>query len=292
MASRREVQTNKPPLPMLYSLMLAVLLTAVTADNHVAKDFFGGNNHVDYLSWFEDAQGDYDEAFFIPHTSDPSLGTSLHWKIENDVLHLAVAVRATGWMAFGISENGGMAGSDMFVLEAAKPDEVQDMYAMAYERPIVDECNDWKLVSSTVEGEFLIAQVQRKLDTGDTQDRRIIDDGIVDLPPTFVISAWGDTQTMQFHQQNFARGRVRFFNDGNAGEDEFHRIMDAEADSVFEMFARQHVISSEATEYADICFTWNDLLAMVSRCLARHRTKLMERFIEHSSCRKLFCHWL
>jgi hypothetical protein len=38
---------------------------------------------------------------------------TLHWGITNTTLELKAVVNATGWVAFGLSPNGGMKGSDI-----------------------------------------------------------------------------------------------------------------------------------------------------------------------------------
>jgi hypothetical protein len=106
-------------------------------------------------------------------------------------ISLAIAVRATAWLGFGLSENGGMAGADLFLFEASKPNEVRDAHVMDELLPLDDDCNNWEFVSSEVDenSDFLIVEVRRLIDTGDPQDRALIQDSTVDLPPLLVISA-------------------------------------------------------------------------------------------------------
>ena len=60
--------------------------------------------------------------------------------------------------------------------------------------------------------------MSRKLDTGDQQDIRIINDAALVIAPTRFISAWGDTSYVGYHGLNRARGDVRLFGDTSAVE--------------------------------------------------------------------------
>ena len=56
-------------------------------------------------------------------------GVAIHWKIvNNDYIELAVAARATGWLAFGLGEAGGMDGADMVIYEESNPKSLMDAY--------------------------------------------------------------------------------------------------------------------------------------------------------------------
>lgn len=58
-----------------------------------------------YDDWLEERGVDYDHFIFLGNSDN----VAVHWRIEDDeLLHLAVAVvNATGWVGFGIAENGG-----------------------------------------------------------------------------------------------------------------------------------------------------------------------------------------
>jgi hypothetical protein len=49
--------------------------------------------------------------------------SAIHWFIDHNdaMMYLAVAVRAEGWLGFGVSENGGMLGSDILLLRQQHP---------------------------------------------------------------------------------------------------------------------------------------------------------------------------
>jgi len=65
-----------------------------------------------------------------------------------------------GWLGFGLSENGGMTGADMFIFEAKLPHVVVDAFVTDIRQPQIDDCQDWEFVDSRMDGEFLIVQVQ------------------------------------------------------------------------------------------------------------------------------------
>jgi DOMON domain len=121
-------------------------------------------------------------------------------------LELAVAVRATGWLGFGISENGGMLGSDMIIFETLDPTVIKDAHVKDYCYPETDACQSWELIrASSNSTKFLIVEMRRALDTLDSQDWVITNDANVDLSPRRVIAAWGDESFMSYHGARNAR---------------------------------------------------------------------------------------
>jgi len=239
-----------------------ILFSAAAAAAAGPQDFFGGNNHEDYLSWFNDNGLSYETSTFLPQLSDDMQGMSLHWNVDETHLTLAVAVRATGWVAFGLSENGGMAGADVFFYQVAS-EKLTDGHILDDKIMPFEDCQqDWELVSSMhdEDSEFLIVEVRRLLDTKDPQDRVIIEDGTLELPPSLVIGAWGDGE-MSFHGEKRARSAIRWYNHELSGEEAFSTLMNQESEGHFQMQARDHQIKTIETEYVDICFTWDDLLA-------------------------------
>lgn len=54
---------------------------------------------------------------------------------------------------------------------------VTDAHAITSGKPTTDECTqDWTLVSAEVGTDGLVFEAERALDTGDSQDRAIVDD--------------------------------------------------------------------------------------------------------------------
>ena len=67
-------------------------------------------------------------------SKDDDDGAAIFWNVnnddDNDMIHFAIAVRAEGWVGFGISEAGGMIGSDLALYTASKPLELVDAYVV------------------------------------------------------------------------------------------------------------------------------------------------------------------
>jgi dopamine beta-monooxygenase len=230
-----------------------------------AKDpstYFGGSDTEAYTAWLQGAS--YGKTAFIESTQAPGAGVALHWTIEDETIKLAVAARATGWVGFGLGESGSMLGADI-VMFAAESNELVDSYVLDQTvMPYRDDCQSWTLISSTVEDGFLIFEASRLLDTGDTQDRTILDDGDELVPATRVLAAWGDSALPSDHGKNTARGAVRFFGNSSVAEEleAFASIMANEAEGNFTIQANNYVIPTNRTTYAHFCVSSEDLLAM------------------------------
>lgn len=240
-------------------LLLALAPIQTALGLHLPQDFFGGENHQDYLEWVGTA--DYDSAMFISSVTDPSAGAAIHWTLAGDYIELGIAVRASGWLGFGLSDNGGMTGSDMLLFEAANPTVVKDAFVTEERDPQEDDCQDWEFVNATTDTDFLIVEVRRKLDTGDLQDWRIRDDSNPGVPVHRVIAAWGDNEQVSYHGPNNARGAVRWY---DLFDDEFAvfaQAMDEDSNGNFFAGASNYTIKPVETEYKKFCVTGNDLRA-------------------------------
>lgn len=109
---------------------------------------------------------------------DTSDGAAIFWNINGDTIHLAVAVRADGWVGFGISEAGGMIGADMALYQVTQPSELIDAHVVdSRSMPMKDECQNWNLkrVTNNSDG-WIIVEMSRLLDTGDAQDHVLKND--------------------------------------------------------------------------------------------------------------------
>jgi dopamine beta-monooxygenase len=230
-----------------------------------AKDpstYFGGSGIGEYTAWLLGAS--YGKTAFIESTQVDGAGVALHWNIEGDTIKLAVAARATGWVGFGLGESGSMLGADI-VLYSAESNELVDSYVL--DQPVFpnrDECQSWTLINSTVGGGFIIFEASRLLDTGDTQDRIILDDGDELVPATRVLTAWGESTTPSYHGKDNARGAVRFFGNSSVAEEleAFTSTMANEAEGNFTIRANNYVIPTNRTTYAHFCLSAEELLAL------------------------------
>jgi len=226
------------------------------------SSYFGGENNEAYLKWLE--QSSYSKSSFLLSSQDDAAGVALHWKTDEQNIHIAVAAKATGWVGLGLAESGSMKGADI-VMFTAETDTLVDSYVLdQLVKPFPDDCQSWTLNNSTTDGGFIIFEATRLMDTKDSQDRIILDDSNVLVPATRLIAAWGDTATPSFHGSNTARNSVRFFGSTSIAEEieAFDRAMEAEAEGNFTIQAEAFVVPNEDTHYAHFCFSEADLLAM------------------------------
>lgn len=227
---------------------------------------FEGVSADPYRNWYNafNIEAKYDSMVYLQGSdaSKPENGAAIHWKVDDSYVHLAVAARATGWVAFGIAEAGGMIGADMALFEADKPNEIADAYTTDDRVPIADDCpSDWEFVSSEVdvEGGFIMVEFKRRLNTNDPQDKAIFNDASALVPPHRVIAAWGDTSEVGYHGLNRARGAIRFY---GLGDDQatFANEMELYAEGSFLVASINHEIAPNETEYAYTCVTREDLI--------------------------------
>ncbi|GKY93756.1 hypothetical protein MPSEU_000342700 [Mayamaea pseudoterrestris] len=234
-------------LPFVCLIQLALAATNTTFSDNVV-----------YNKWL--AGSDYRNSLFIPADNNVN-GAAVHWTISDDntTLNLAVAVEASGWVGFGLSENGGMTGSDMMIYEAAKPNIVLDAYVTQDRYPQIDDCQDWTFVDATVEDNTMIVEVSRKLFTGDTQDLAILDDTSSGFPVHRIISAWGDSESFSYHGMDRARGTIRWFGGSVTEVERFEAIMEPYKSNKIVVMADNYPIKPIDTEYAHICVSGDDL---------------------------------
>jgi hypothetical protein len=149
----------------------------------------------------------------------------------------------------------------MLIFEAQNPQTVKDAYVTVQRFPQMDDCQDWEFVDSKTEDNFLIVQVRRKLNTGDTQDLAILNDGDYGVPSQRIIAAWGDDETFAFHGMKRARGTIRWFNFGEDEATVFQEAMHANAEGSFAVRREDYPIKPIETDYANFCITGDGLRA-------------------------------
>jgi Copper type II ascorbate-dependent monooxygenase, C-terminal domain/DOMON domain/Copper type II ascorbate-dependent monooxygenase, N-terminal domain len=225
--------------------------------------FPGSDNEV-YISWL--AKATYDKSAFLSSTSSQEgEGVAIHWSIEGSMFHLAVVARATGWAAFGLAESGSMKGADIIMYTAETNTLVDSHVLDQLVKPIPDDCQSWELVNSLVDVEegFIIFEAKRLLDTGDKQDRTIIDDSELSISPQRVIASWGNTSEPSYHARSTARDSVRFFSTSDVTDEVelFAQSMATEAEGNFSFTAKDFVIPSDVvTTYQRFCISRDELL--------------------------------
>ena len=252
-----------------------------------------------YLDWFHHGVSNssdttattpedfYPHSIFLATRENPRQGMALHWRIEYDdtqqqqgTIYMAMAAEARGWVSLGIAEAGGMPGADMVVYES-ESHRLTDRFATDYTAPLLDEqSQDWILEhvvyhnnnttntnNKNTESPLLVVQMHRKLDTGDRiQDRPIVFDGDLVVPPHRIIAAWGDSSRLEYHgPRNRASGSVRFHESDSikAGRDtkNFQRSVQQESAGYIDVTMQNVSIpSSQSTIYASKCLHLSDLL--------------------------------
>ena len=148
-----------------------------------------------------------------------------------------------------IGNAGGMLGADMVLFTATRPNELVDAYTTDVRSPQTDDCpSDWEPISSHVDskGGFLMFETKRLLDTGDPQDRVIVNDAFTLIPAHRVIAAWGESTEAGYHGLNRSRGAIRFFGSGDERAT-FEAAMDSLSQGYFEVRSKDHLIPAEDT---------------------------------------------
>jgi DOMON domain/Copper type II ascorbate-dependent monooxygenase, N-terminal domain len=240
----------------MYRSLLVVLLIQGVTDAATVSTCFGGIDNAPYLDWVNTKGTSYASSECFPSKApNTTQGIAVHWRVDDENIHIAVAARAEGWVGFGIAETGGMKGADIIIFEAANPTVVRDAHVLDAFYPIDDICQDWVLSDSSTDDGYLIFEAYRKLNTRDTQDRVIINDTDTTVLPQIVIAAWGDSAAISFHGSNIAQGRLRWY----SSIDEvtlFREAIAMKANGFFDL-AVNHTLQAIETDYVDFCFTWD-----------------------------------
>ena len=238
----------------LSALAIAITGLDVAFAASAPSSYFGGSDNDSYMTWWQDRGSNLDHSIFMPSVADPDQGTALHWTVNATHIHLGFAARALGWMGFGLSENGGMRGSDMLLFRADQPNQVTDGYVLDQLFPLEDTCQSWDLIYSQTHDGFLVIEATRLLNTGDNQDLVIKDDSDLFVEPHRIMSAWGDNEGgWTYHGNRRAASAVRFFGDGKDVMESFRASMEAEAEGSFFLGAEEFLIPNVETTYQDFC---------------------------------------
>ncbi|KAG8191052.1 hypothetical protein JTE90_029492 [Oedothorax gibbosus] len=103
----------------------------------------------------------------------------LFWKVDraNEQITFRIEVETKGYVAIGLSTNGGMAGSDIAIgwVKNGKA-HLQDRHAYKNGLPALDEQQDWHLLNGFENATHTVIQFNRKFDTCDEQDLAITND--------------------------------------------------------------------------------------------------------------------
>mmetsp|Transcript_54341 Transcript_54341/g.131897 ORF Transcript_54341/g.131897 Transcript_54341/m.131897 type:complete len:591 (+) Transcript_54341:425-2197(+) len=195
---------------------------------------------------------------------DGSVGVGDVSESEATHIQFAVAVRAEGWVGLGISEAGGMLGSDMALFKTSDPESIVDSYVVEdrFSGPLVDECQSWQLVSSTIEDGWLIVEMTRPLDTMDTQDLQILND-VELIAETRLIAAWGDSESVSYHGFNVGKIATQLYSSesGDGSSTSFKELAEATSDGFLEIRESNYTIPARDTTYHNVCKNFTELQA-------------------------------
>ncbi|GFU45377.1 DBH-like monooxygenase protein 1 [Nephila pilipes] len=121
---------------------------------------------------------------------------------DDQEIEFKVEVETHGYVGFGLSPNGGMAGSDI-VTGWINDGQVffQDRHATGNIMPVIDKIQNWNLLSGSENNTHTVLVFRRKLDTCDKDDRKIDDS------TTRLIYAYSDEDppsenALQYHFKN------------------------------------------------------------------------------------------
>ncbi|CAM9945366.1 unnamed protein product [Scytosiphon promiscuus] len=206
---------------------------------------------------------DFDGSSYYRNVSmDANL--DMFWTIDSEAATIRVAVHAkstSGWVGIGMSEMGGMEGADILYFESSTGN-ITDAYSIVAGTPIVDECTqDWTLLSAEVVDGSIVFEAERALDTGDVQDRVFEDDTREEVSATQLISAWGDTDVISYHDSNFAKVQVVMF--GNAADAEADEALVDIKDNAdipyFDVGTKNFDVPEITTWYEYTCFPGSEM---------------------------------
>eukprot|EP00927_Polykrikos_kofoidii_P014800 TRINITY_DN16530_c0_g1_i4.p1 TRINITY_DN16530_c0_g1~~TRINITY_DN16530_c0_g1_i4.p1 ORF type:complete len:1367 (+),score=229.35 TRINITY_DN16530_c0_g1_i4:191-4102(+) len=134
----------------------------------------------------------------------------LAYEVASSEITLLLEVETTGWIGIGVSAGAGMRGADIATIEADGDSHViKDRHALDKQLPIEDCSSDWFLLEHSIVNGKTLAKIKRKLDTGDDQDRPILDN----KSPTPILVAHGEDsqKTIVYHSMNRATLGMSFF---------------------------------------------------------------------------------
>ena len=223
-----------------------------------------------YHTWMSSLAPDkYPHVLYMPTVYNACNGLAFHWNTDegSSKIHIAVAAKASGWVALGFSETGGMKGADIVYYEASSGELVDAHVGDGYFKPTRDVIQDWTLVSSQVTDDgYIIFEAERALFTNfGHEDHLIQNDSGISVKDHKIIGAWGDTASIGFHNTNVVRRTVQLFSsselEAGNGMTIFRQRMDEKSDGSATLVLDNYEIPTQETTYYDVCFTVDDLVA-------------------------------
>ncbi|KAG7242932.1 hypothetical protein INR49_017622 [Caranx melampygus] len=121
----------------------------------------------------------------------------LKWGFDNVEGNIVfeLSVNTTGWIGFGLSPNGGMKGADMVIGGyGSSGSYFSDLHGTGNTMPLMDEQQNYTLLSLTESGGQTIMKFQRSIQACDDKDFHITDQTIK------LIYAYGTTDEIGYHR--------------------------------------------------------------------------------------------
>lgn len=123
----------------------------------------------------------------------------LEWLVDwrSKLITFNVTVQTTGYIGFGLTENGKMTGADIIIGGVNKGRSYfGDFHAIGQETPVRDDSQDWDLLSASENQTHTTLCFSRSFDTCDPHDYRITTDQIA------IIWAFGSSDEIKYHSEN------------------------------------------------------------------------------------------
>lgn len=143
-----------------------------------------------YSSVLPELSPSEDYKFSLSADDNDDLQYRLYWKLlEKDEIQFEIHCRASGWVGFGLSPNGGMAGSDIVIgwVDSEGEAYLKDTHAIGKQAPVVDPVQNWHLIEASEQNGFTVLKIKRKLYTCDEEN-----DSDIKLETQRLIFAWSD----------------------------------------------------------------------------------------------------
>lgn len=95
-------------MPLFLSGVFLLLAAAApsSAQRQLVEEISSFQQHPAYLDWVDTVEVDYGNSVFLD--AGNGNGAAVHYRIEDDIFYMGIAVKATGWLGFGLAEAGGM----------------------------------------------------------------------------------------------------------------------------------------------------------------------------------------
>ncbi|CAL8109980.1 unnamed protein product [Orchesella dallaii] len=202
---------------MIYKVLLTLLVITLTHTNCQARNTKGSQIQQDSIRSGEEYL-DLEQNYL------------LKWNVSltEKRIYFEVTAKTTGYIGFGISPNGGMAGADIFIAGAYQNGSQysSDRHAEGEFTPIIDTTSDWVLTSASETAPHTTIRFNRLLNTCDEEDYPITDATVR------VIYAMGDTDTLEHHGANKGTKSINFFLEDDNFDPEKNDSFDIIATSV------------------------------------------------------------